>query len=209
MWEGAGCACVCWEGAGCGRVCWEGAGCGRVCWEGAGCGRVCWEGAGCGRVLGVGGCWVWEGVLGGCWVWEGAGCACVRRRLRQNDTNISEIYIGHPIYISDVRYIFQTSDIPALALPLALALAEVRYCILDVGYRYRMSDIDFGNIGVILPQTAPHMYVCVGRVLGVHVCVGRVLDVHVCTLGVHVCVGRVLDVHVCAGGCWVCHGCDS
>ena len=27
----------------------------------------------------------------------------------------------------------------------------------DVGYRYWTSDIDFGNIGVILSQTAPHI----------------------------------------------------
>ena len=29
----------------------------------------------------------------------------------------SNIYIGRPIYISDVRYLYPTSDIPALALP--------------------------------------------------------------------------------------------
>ena len=55
----------------------------------------------------------------------------MRRCLRQNATNVSEIYIGRPIYISDVQYIYQTSDIPALDL--ALALAKVRYCISDVG----------------------------------------------------------------------------
>ena len=94
--------------------------------------------------------------------------ACMGHRLRQNDTNISEIYIGHPIYISNVRYLYPTSDIyfqhrdiPALALALALAVAlalalalavalalalaqllsEVRYCISDVTYRYRTSDV--------------------------------------------------------------------
>ena len=35
----------------------------------------------------------------------------MRRRLRQNATNVSEIYIGRPIYISDIRYINPTSDI--------------------------------------------------------------------------------------------------
>ena len=36
---------------------------------------------------------------------------CMGRRLRQNDTNISEIYIGCATYISDVQYIYPTSDI--------------------------------------------------------------------------------------------------
>ena len=53
----------------------------------------------------------------------------------------SNIYIGCPIYISDVRYLYPTSNIPALALALALALAEVGYCISDIGYRYRTSNI--------------------------------------------------------------------
>ena len=47
------------------------------------------------------------------------------------------MYIGRPIYISDVRYLYPTSDIPALAL----ALAEYWYCVSDVRYRYRTSDI--------------------------------------------------------------------
>ena len=62
---------------------------------------------------------------------------------------MSNTYIQRPISISYVQYIIPTSDIPALALALALALAqplsEVRYCILDVGYRYRTSDIDIGR----------------------------------------------------------------
>ena len=33
------------------------------------------------------------------------------RRLRQNDTNTSEIYIVHPTYISDIQYLCPTSDI--------------------------------------------------------------------------------------------------
>ena len=75
----------------------------------------------------------------------------MRCHLRQNATNLSEIYIGRPIYISgrpiyisgrpiyvfDIRYLYPTSDIPALAL----ALAEVGYCISDVRYRYWTSDI--------------------------------------------------------------------
>ena len=52
----------------------------------------------------------------------------MRRRLRQNATN-AEIYIRHPIYISDVRYLYPMSDIPALALALALALTKVGYCV--------------------------------------------------------------------------------
>ena len=90
----------------------------------------------------------------------------------------SKIYIRHPISISDFRYIFQMSDISALALALVLALDEVRYCLYDIGYRYGTSDIDIGhwiyildiiyiywtsdtdigNIGVILSQMAPHTY---------------------------------------------------
>ena len=36
---------------------------------------------------------------------------CMGRHLRQNDTNISEIYIGCPIYILDLQYIYPTSEI--------------------------------------------------------------------------------------------------
>ena len=61
----------------------------------------------------------------------------MRGRLRQNATKVSKIYIGRPIYISDVRYLYPTSDIPTLAL----TLAEVGYCISDVGYRYWTSNI--------------------------------------------------------------------
>ena len=61
------------------------------------------------------------------------------------------LYRTSNIYISEVRYLYPTSDVPALAL----ALAEVGYCISDVGYRHRSSDIDIGNIGVILSQAAP------------------------------------------------------
>ena len=49
------------------------------------------------------------------------------------------IYIGRPIYISDVQY-----PCPSPSR----------------GIVYRTSDIDFGNIGVILSQTAPHRLVC-------------------------------------------------
>ena len=53
----------------------------------------------------------------------------MRRRLPMFPKSISDVqYIRCPISISDVRYIFQTSNIPALAL------AEVRYCISDVRY---------------------------------------------------------------------------
>ena len=84
------------------------------------------------------------------------------RRLRQNDTNISEIYIGRPIYIyrmsdiyirrpisiSDVQYLYWTSNIqyPTLARARARARAMARAGISDVGYRYRTSDIYIGRL---------------------------------------------------------------
>ena len=40
----------------------------------------------------------------------------MRHRLRQNATNVSEINIGRPIYISDVRYIYPTFDIDGIIL---------------------------------------------------------------------------------------------
>ena len=68
----------------------------------------------------------------------------MRRRLRQNATNVSEI-----------RYLYPMSNITALAL----ALAEVGYCISDVGYRYqtsdigtRMSDIGYPDVGYRYPD---------------------------------------------------------
>ena len=65
----------------------------------------------------------------------------MHQRFR-NLYRMSNIYIGHPIYISDVRYLYLMSDIPALAL----ALAEVGYCrVSDVGYRYRTSNIYIGR----------------------------------------------------------------
>ena len=67
----------------------------------------------------------------------------MRRRLRQNATNVSEIYIGCPIYISDVQYIYPTSDIQYPTS--ARASARARAGISDVRYRYRTSDIDIGR----------------------------------------------------------------
>ena len=73
------------------------------------------------------------------------------RHLRQNDTNTSEIYIGHPIYISDIRYLYRTSDIqyPTSARARARAragISDVGYiCILDVQYIYQTSDIYIGR----------------------------------------------------------------
>ena len=61
--------------------------------------------------------------------------AIMGSRLRQNDTNASEIYIGHPISISDVRYLYRTSgkQYPTSARAgLGLGL----------GQGYRTSDID-------------------------------------------------------------------
>ena len=86
-------------------------------------------------------------------------------RLRQSDTNISEVYIGRPIYIPDVRYLYRTSDIyighPISTLDIQYlyptsdtipdtARARARARAGNVGFRYRTSDIDFGNIGGIL-----------------------------------------------------------
>ena len=52
----------------------------------------------------------------------------------------SNIYIGRPIYILNVRYLYPTSDIPALALTLALALD-----LAESGIVYQTSDIDIGR----------------------------------------------------------------
>ena len=49
------------------------------------------------------------------------------RRLRQNDTNSSEIFIGRPIYISDVRYLYPTSDIQYLTSARARASARATW----------------------------------------------------------------------------------
>ena len=83
----------------------------------------------------------------------------MRRRLRQNATNVSEIYIGRPIYISDVQYIYLTSDIyirhpgtyirhirvPIFDIPVSISnirvpisnirvpISDVRYTIPDFG----------------------------------------------------------------------------
>ena len=62
-------------------------------------------------------------------------------RLRQNDTNISEIYTGRPIYTSDVQYIYPTSDIHT-RLWLEQGLGQGLG--LGLGQGYRMSDIDIG-----------------------------------------------------------------
>ena len=67
------------------------------------------------------------------------------RRLRQNATNVSEIYIGRPIYISDVHIQYPTS-----ARARARATARARAGISDVRYRYRTSDIYIGRSIYIL-----------------------------------------------------------
>ena len=66
----------------------------------------------------------------------------------------SNIYIGRPIYISDIQYLYPTSDIPALALALALAfaLAKVGYCISDVGYRYSDVGYRYPDVGYRYPD---------------------------------------------------------
>ena len=47
--------------------------------------------------------------------------------LRQNDSNVSEIYIGRPISISHIRYLYATADIQ---YPTARARAGIS----DIGY---------------------------------------------------------------------------
>ena len=71
----------------------------------------------------------------------------MRRRLRQNATNVSEIYIGRPIYISasDV-YIRHpgTYNIRAPIFDIRLPISDVRYIkILDIQYLYPMSDVQY------------------------------------------------------------------
>ena len=78
-------------------------------------------------------------------------------RLRQNNTNTSEIYIGHPIYIyrtssiyigrpisiSDIQYLYRTSDTQYPTS--ARARARARTGVSEFRYRYRTSDIDIGR----------------------------------------------------------------
>ena len=71
---------------------------------------------------------------------------CFRNLYRTSNIHIGRpiyTYIRRPIYICDVRYLYPMSDIPALtlAIAIALALAEVRYCISDVQYIYATSNI--------------------------------------------------------------------
>ena len=72
---------------------------------------------------------------------------------------MSDIYIRRPIYMSDVGYPCP-SPCPS---PSPWVLYIRRWIdigrlilILDVRYIYWTSNIDFGNIGVILSQMAPH-----------------------------------------------------
>ena len=74
---------------------------------------------------------------------------------------MSNIYIRHPISISDVRYLYPTSDIHRAGTRARISdvrniywMSEIyigcRKYISDVGNRYPTSDIDIGQIGVIL-----------------------------------------------------------
>ena len=83
--------------------------------------------------------------------WASSLAICMGRRLRQNDTNISEIYIRRPIYISDVQYIYQTSNI-YIRHPISISDVQYLYrtcniyirhpiSISDIRYLYRTSDI--------------------------------------------------------------------
>ena len=81
--------------------------------------------------------------------------------------------------ISDGRFFFQTSDIPALALALALVIAEIRYCILDV--RYLWSNV---------------LAICV---CGASQALGRMCWLYVCLWHLVVCVGYTC---MCVCGTW-------
>ena len=63
----------------------------------------------------------------------------MRRRLRQNVTNVSKIYIGRPIYISNVLHIYPTSG---YLYPTSGCLYPTSGCLYKTsGYLYPMSDI--------------------------------------------------------------------
>ena len=66
------------------------------------------------------------------------GLRSMRRRLRQNDTNIfRNLYQTSNIYISDVRYLYLMSNIQYLT--------SARAGISDVLNIYRTSDLDMGR----------------------------------------------------------------
>ena len=77
--------------------------------------------------------------------------------LRQNDTNISEIYIGRPIYIyigcpvyiSDIRYLYPTSDIYIRPLIYNTRLRLRQRLGLGLGQGYLMSEIYIGSLKYI------------------------------------------------------------
>ena len=91
----------------------------------------------------------------------------MKRRLRQNATDVSEIYIGRPIYIQYPTRLgqglglglelglwlglglgqgYRTSDID-IGRPIYILDVQYIYWMSDI---YQMSDIDFGKIGDIL-----------------------------------------------------------
>ena len=82
-------------------------------------------------------------------------------RLRQNSTNVSEMFMGLSIYVLDVQYVYimsnvynerliSISNVRYLCLSPSPCPSRVGYCISDIGYRYRTSDIGtrmLDNIG--------------------------------------------------------------
>ena len=73
----------------------------------------------------------------------------MRRRLRQNATNASEIYIGRPIYISDVQSISDIrvpiSDIRVPISDIRVPISDIRVPVSDIRYLYPTSDIYIGR----------------------------------------------------------------
>ena len=64
----------------------------------------------------------------------------MRLRLRQNNSNMSDVQIGHQVSIFDVQCVFRTSDIFLMSdIPSSYPMSDIVYQTLDIGTR--MSDI--------------------------------------------------------------------
>ena len=69
-------------------------------------------------------------------------------RLKQNDTNISEIYIGRPISTSDIRVPISDIRVPIsnIRVPISnirVPISNIRVPISDVQYLYPTSNIQY------------------------------------------------------------------